>query len=71
VRKCLTKRHEQLLIYLASGKTVQDFADAHNISVHTASQTRKNLYTELGIHSIVELVHYAVLNNYISLPIKG
>jgi DNA-binding CsgD family transcriptional regulator len=50
---------------LAEGKSSKEVAVALGISVKTAETHRSNIMRKLGIHSVNELVRYAVKNNIV------
>jgi hypothetical protein len=55
---------------LGEGKTTKDVAVTLNVTVKTAETHRNNIMLKLKIHSIAELVLYAVKNEivHVSLP---
>jgi DNA-binding NarL/FixJ family response regulator len=61
----LTGRERQVVQLLAEGKTNKEIADALRITVKTAETHRANVMHKLGLHSVGELVHYAVRNEII------
>jgi DNA-binding CsgD family transcriptional regulator len=63
----VTPRQREVLQLLAEGKTSKEVAVALNISVKTAETHRVNIMRKLEVHSVVELVRYAV-KNYIIEP---
>ena len=56
----LSKREREIVCLLASGKANKEAADALGISVRTVEAHRAKIMLKLGIHSITELVLYAV-----------
>ena len=50
---------------VAEGKSSKEVAVALGISVKTAETHRSNIMRKLEIHSVSELVRYAVKNNMI------
>jgi len=65
-RSRLTSRERELLQLLAEGKSNKEAATALSISVKTVETHRANIMRKLNLHSISELVHYAVRNRIIS-----
>jgi DNA-binding NarL/FixJ family response regulator len=65
--KGLTPREREILQLLAEGKTSKEVAATLKISVKTAVTHRTNLMRKLDIHSIGELVRYALRNNIIQV----
>jgi len=61
----LTQREREIVQLLAEGKSNKEVAGVLGISVRTAETHRANIMLKLDIHSIVELVHYAVRNRII------
>ncbi len=61
----LTAREREVLQLLAEGKSNKEIAVALNITVKTAETHRANLMRKLDLHSITDLVRYAVRNNII------
>jgi len=65
VRGRLTQREREIVQLLAEGKSNKEVAGVLNISVRTAETHRANIMLKLNLHSVVELVHYAVRNQII------
>lgn len=63
----LTQREREVLKLLAEGRSNKEVAAALDISIQTVETHRANLMRKLGLHSITELVHYAVRHKIISL----
>jgi DNA-binding NarL/FixJ family response regulator len=61
----LTPRELEIVQLLAEGKSTKEVAGILNLSVKTAETHRSNVMRKLGIHSISELVLYALRNNII------
>jgi DNA-binding NarL/FixJ family response regulator len=61
----LTGRERQVLQLLAEGKSSKEVASLLNLSVKTAETHRGNIMGKLGLHSLSELVLYAVRNNFV------
>jgi DNA-binding NarL/FixJ family response regulator len=61
----LTPREREILQLLAEGKSSKEVAVALSISVKTAETHRANIMRKLQLHSVSELVRYAVKNNVI------
>jgi DNA-binding NarL/FixJ family response regulator len=62
----LTPRERELLQLLAEGQTTKEIAAALNLSPHTVDTHRGNLMQKLNLHSIPELILYAVRKGVIS-----
>ena len=63
----LTGREREIVQLLSEGKSAKEVAVALNISVKTAETHRSNIMRKLGLHSVSELVLYAVRNNIVSV----
>jgi DNA-binding NarL/FixJ family response regulator len=63
----LTPREREIVQLLAEGRSSKEVAAALGISLKTALTHRTNLMRKLGIHSIGELVRYALRNNIIQV----
>jgi DNA-binding NarL/FixJ family response regulator len=61
----LTGREREVLQLLAEGKTTKDVARLLGITVKTADTHRTRIMAKLGLHSVVELVHYAIRNQLV------
>jgi DNA-binding NarL/FixJ family response regulator len=64
----LTSREREVLQLLAEGKTTKEVAVALGLSVKTADTHRSNIMRKLELHSVSELVLYAVRNNIVHIP---
>jgi len=62
----LTPREREILQLLAEGKSNKEVASLLGISVNTAEAHRANIMLKLNLHSLAELVHYAIRNNIIN-----
>jgi DNA-binding NarL/FixJ family response regulator len=65
VRDRLTPREREIVQLLSEGKSSKEVASALSISVKTAETHRANIMRKLGIHSVSELVRYAVRNQIV------
>jgi DNA-binding NarL/FixJ family response regulator len=61
----LTPREREVLQLVASGRRCKDVAVILNISVKTAETHRSNMMCKLNLHSVAQLVLYAVRNEII------
>jgi len=64
-RPRLTPREREILQLLTEGKSNKEVASLLGISVNTAEAHRANIMLKLNLHSLAELVHYAIRNNII------
>jgi DNA-binding NarL/FixJ family response regulator len=62
----LTAREREILHLLAEGKSNKDIAGFLNISLYTVETHRRNLHEKLNLHSLAELILYAVRQGIIS-----
>jgi len=65
----LTSREREVVQLLAEGKSSKEVACQLNLSVKTAETHRSNIMRKLGLHSVSELVLYAVRNNIIQVTV--
>jgi DNA-binding NarL/FixJ family response regulator len=63
----LTKRENEVLEQIASGKSNREAADALSISIKTIETHKTNILEKLGLKNTAELVRYAVKHNIISI----
>jgi len=63
----LTSREREVVQLLAEGRSTKEVASHLNLSVKTAETHRSNIMRKLGLHSVSELVLYAVRNNIIQV----
>jgi two-component system, NarL family, response regulator NreC len=61
----LTAREREILQLIAEGKTNKDMAGHLNLSVYTIDGHRTRIMEKLGLHSIGELVRFAVRNGLV------
>jgi two-component system, NarL family, response regulator NreC len=62
----LTPREREILQMVAEGKSNKDMANQLNLSVYTVETHRGNLMEKLSLHTIPELILYAVRKGVIS-----
>jgi DNA-binding NarL/FixJ family response regulator len=62
----LTPREREILHLLAEGKSNKDVATLLNLSLYTVETHRRNLQDKLNLHSLAELILYAVRKGLIS-----
>jgi DNA-binding NarL/FixJ family response regulator len=65
LRKSLSAREREIVQLLAEGKSTKEVAVILGISVKTAETHRSNIMRKLEMHSVSELIRYAVRNNMI------
>jgi DNA-binding NarL/FixJ family response regulator len=64
-RNRLTAREREIVHLLAGGKSSKEVAETLKISVKTAETHRANIMRKLELHSVSELVRYAIRNQII------
>jgi two-component system response regulator NreC len=62
----LTAREREILQMLAEGKSNKEIASMLNLSLYTIETHRRNLQDKLNLHSLAELILYAVRKRVIS-----
>jgi DNA-binding NarL/FixJ family response regulator len=62
----LTPREREIIQMLGEGKNVKEVASALNITVKTAETHRNNIMRKLELHSVSELVRYAIRNDIVA-----
>jgi DNA-binding NarL/FixJ family response regulator len=61
-----TPREREIIRLLAEGKANKQIAEKLGITVRTVETHRAKIMTKLDLHSVIELVHYAIRNDLIS-----
>jgi two-component system, NarL family, response regulator NreC len=62
----LTAREREVLCLLASGKSNKDVATELNLSPYTVETHRRNIQEKLNLHSLAEMILYAVRKGLIA-----
>ncbi len=62
----LTGREREILQLVAEGKSNKEIANLLNLSVYTVETHRANIMEKLSLHSVPELILYAVRKGVIS-----
>src|SRR6478736_2733446 len=70
-RDRLTPREREVVQLLAEGKSTKEVAVALGLSVKTAETHRSNIMRKLQLHSVSDLVMYAVRNNIVHVVQAG
>jgi DNA-binding NarL/FixJ family response regulator len=65
----LTSREREIVQLLAEGKSSKEVASHLNLSLKTVETHRSNIMRKLNLHSVSELVLYAVRNNMVQVAI--
>ncbi|HLY63264.1 MAG TPA: response regulator transcription factor [Terriglobia bacterium] len=61
----LTSREREVVQLLAEGKSTKQVATSLRITLKTAATHRTNILRKLGLHSIAEIVRYAIRNGIV------
>jgi DNA-binding NarL/FixJ family response regulator len=61
----LSPRERQIVKLVAESKSNKEVASILQISVKTVESHRANIMEKLGLHSVTELVRYAIRNNIV------
>jgi DNA-binding NarL/FixJ family response regulator len=61
----LSDREYQVMIMIASGKTIKEIADELFLSVNTLSTYRSRIMKKMKFDANAELIHYAIKNNLV------
>jgi DNA-binding NarL/FixJ family response regulator len=62
----LTAREVEIVRLLAEGKVNKQIAAMLGITARTVETHRARIMLKLGVHSLAELIHYAIRNNIVS-----
>lgn len=65
VTQGLTAREAQILTLIAAGKANREIAEHLGVSAKTIDNHRTNLMRKLGVHSVAELLSYALREGYL------
>jgi DNA-binding NarL/FixJ family response regulator len=63
-----TPREVEIIRLLAEGKSNKKIAAELGITIRTVETHRARIMLKLGLHSLTELIHYAIRHNIISAP---
>jgi DNA-binding NarL/FixJ family response regulator len=66
IHELLSDREYQVMVMIASGKTVTQIADELSLSVKTISTHRARTLKKLGMHNNAELTYYAVKHGLVT-----
>jgi DNA-binding NarL/FixJ family response regulator len=67
----LSPREREVVQLVSEGNTTKEVASILHVAVKTAETHRNNTMQKLGIHSIAELVMYAVRNNIVQVHLAA
>jgi DNA-binding NarL/FixJ family response regulator len=67
----LSPREREVVQLISEGSTTKEVASILHMAVNTAETHRNNSMRKLGIHSIAELVLYAVRNNIVQIHLAA
>jgi len=63
-----TPRETEIIALLAAGKSNKEIAAQLKITVRTVETHRAKIMLKLGLHSLVELIHYAMRHGIAAVP---
>jgi DNA-binding NarL/FixJ family response regulator len=63
-----TPREVEIIHFLAEGKANKEIAAELGITVRTVETHRAKIMLKLGLHSLAELIHYAIRHKIVELP---
>lgn len=66
-----TGREQEILRLLATGKSNKEIGALLGITVRTVETHRANIMQKLGLHSVAELIHYAMDRGFIAIRMGG
>ena len=61
----LSPREREILQLIAEGKTNKDIAEQLNLSIYTVDGHRTRIMEKLGLHSVGQLIRFAVKNGIV------
>jgi DNA-binding NarL/FixJ family response regulator len=65
----LSVREREIVQLVSEGRTSREMAQLLGVTVKTAESHRNNIMVKLGLHSIVELVMYAIRNQIVNVQL--
>lgn len=66
-----TPREVEIIRLLAGGEANKEIAARLGITVSTVETHRAKIFFKLGVHSVAQLIHYAISQGIIPVPIKS
>jgi DNA-binding NarL/FixJ family response regulator len=63
-----TLREIEIIRFLAQGKANKEIAGELGITIRTAETHRARIMLKLGLHSLAELIHYAIRHKIFTVP---
>jgi DNA-binding NarL/FixJ family response regulator len=63
-----TPREVEIIRLLAEGQANKKIAAALGITIRTVETHRAKIMLKLGLHSLAELIHYAIRHKFVSTP---
>ena len=66
LHELLSDREYQVVLMIASGKTVSEIANALSLSVKTISTNRSRALAKMGMKTNAEITHYAISNGLVA-----
>jgi len=65
-----TRRETDIIRHLVEAKSNKQISALLGMSIRTVETLRARVMMKLGVHSLAELIHYAISNGIVSLPHK-
>jgi two-component system, NarL family, response regulator NreC len=62
------RREVEIIRFLAEGKANKEIAAQLGITIRTVETHRANIMLKLGLHSLAELIHYAIRHKIYTAP---
>ena len=66
-----TRRESEIIQLLAKGETNKEISSRLDITVSTVETHRSKIFLKLGVHSVAQLIHYAIRHGIIPVPINS
>ena len=66
----LSLREQEILPFIADGKTNREIAETLSVSVRTVERFRSSVMNKLGLHTRAQLVSYAVRRGILGSEIE-
>lgn len=64
-----TRRELEVIRLLAKGESNKEIASRLDITVSTVETHRSKIFFKLGVHSVAQLIHYAICHGIIPVPL--
>ncbi len=64
-KSLLTDREKEILNLIAQGRSNKEIGNLLSISVHTVERHRANIMRKLDLHTMADLIHYAIQKKHV------